>query len=136
MKLKTMVVAIAAFFGASMLALHLIYRSEPPPAASVPGEAPLVPAPPAPSPVERRDLPGAGSGQDETALAASALSVDQERALNDCIERNVHGRGYDDVKPVLPGRWPAVKRARERLRMRRLEMRAACLEELARALPR
>ena len=131
MKLKTMVVVIAAFFGASMLALHLIYRSEPTaPEAPAAGATPLVPAQPPAPPQEERLAPGADPGLTGTALASA--SPDRERELNDCIERNVHGAGYDDVKQVLPGRWPAVKRARERLRMRRLEVRAACEQELAR----
>jgi hypothetical protein len=55
---------------------------------------------------------------------------ERERRLNECIERNVHGHGYDDVKPTLPGRWPALKRAREERRLRRLDVRAACEQEL------
>lgn len=126
---RTMVVGILAFFGASLLVLHVLYRRVPP--------APAVLAPAAPPPAVALRAGGDGvpaptAPVPEQAGPLVAVSAEWERRVNDCVERNVHGPGYDDVRPTLPGRWPALKRARERRRLRRLAVRAACEEELAR----
>jgi hypothetical protein len=140
---KLVALAVLGLFASSVLAIHLLYLGEPP--------APDVSAPAAPSPAEPLASLGGGAPPDALPGAGESFpglpdlgvtdgvpppagSADWERRVNDCVERNVHGPGYDDVKPkqTLPGRWPALKRAREVRRLRRLEVKAACVAELAR----
>lgn len=140
---KAMAVAILVFFGLSMLGVHLLSLPGAPAGRAVPGAA----AAPAPAPVARaegwapalarppsppapaggHDLPGA------TDLGVAPVpppgAADRERMVNACIERKV-ASGPAAGKPVLPGRWPALKRAREEKRMQRLEARAICEREL------
>ncbi len=59
-------------------------------------------------------------------------SVERERRVSERIERVVREDGRGEVGPTAPGRWPALKRAREDLRMRRLAARNGCEQEAAR----
>lgn len=134
--LRWMLAAVVAVPACSLLALHLIYSRELAPAASSPaGAAAGVPGPAAVgrSPAPEAALP-AGAGSE--AVPAAALpdappDRTHELALSDCVERKVRAAGVDRVPQTLPGRWPALKRAREVQRLRRLELRLACDRELS-----
>lgn len=132
--LRWMLAAVVAVPACSLLALHLIYSREVAPAAagSVGAEAGVA------SPPAARAPPGAAlpAGDDAEAAPAAALAEappdrTRELALNDCVERKVRAAGVDRVPQTLPGRWPALKRAREVQRLRRLELRLACDREIS-----
>ena len=139
-----MAVAILAFIGSSFLAVHLRYLPDASTTAVRPlGALPaLATAPSAPPPTAPRagpsrpgegtsDLPGAPNlGVVPVPMPAAAGEWD--RKVSECIERTARERGGGDVKPVLPGRWPALKRAREERRLHRLALRTACEQELSR----
>jgi hypothetical protein len=152
-----MAVAVMAFFGSSILAVHLMSQPGTPAAARSLPSAPAAPASVPGAPVAPMLLPGVpavvsalpsapppgpqGQGEGDfpgsmdlgvAPVPPAAVSGEWERKVNDCVERKVHASGYDDVKPTLPGRWPALKRAREEKRLRRLAVRAACEKQLAR----
>lgn len=150
-------IAILVFFACSVLAVHLIDGLRAPVAATSAAPAPPVepdgaparaaPKVPAPAPAlavaaAARDPLEAMAPDALEAVAPDPLGVapvppartapaGRERALNDCVERSLAAAGYDQVKPTLPGRWPALKRAREQQRQRRLALRARCEQELA-----
>ena len=139
-----MAVAVVALFGSSLLVVHLRYlRDAPTIAMAVPSELPsLAQRPPTPAAPGLEAAPTAGLGEGMSDPSGSLdigvapipapSSEDWDRRVNECVERNVRGRGYDDVKPALPGRWPALKRAREDRRLLRLAARASCEQELTR----
>lgn len=149
--------ALVAFFASSMLAVHLMsLPGAPDAAAGAPRAAPAIDpvrAPPAvpvvsPAPVVASAPPPAPPAAPEPSPGAveeglppplylgvapvppPAMSADRERKVNACVERKFRESGGDEVKPTLPGRWPAIKRAREEKRLRRLALRAACEKEL------
>jgi hypothetical protein len=62
--------------------------------------------------------------------AAPSGSDPREVEFGACVERIVGAAGLEDVKPTAPGRWPAIKRAREERRLKRLAARADCEREL------
>jgi hypothetical protein len=124
---KTIFLAILAFAGASILTVHLIFRDAPPAAVAPTAPADLPAAPEAM--VAAPHPPAAGLASSPDRARTPAASVEWERRLSGCVERILHSTGEDVVKPVLPGRWPAVKRAREKLRMRRLQLRAQCEQD-------
>jgi hypothetical protein len=128
--MRWMLVAGLAFLGCAVVALHLIDRWAD---GSIPsgrggngsqdGDAGLV----------------APLGQDpgDQAAPGGPVRPDQQRelALNECVERLARDRGVDEVKPVAPGRWPAIKRAREVRRLKRLQAREECEQQLAMGTP-
>jgi hypothetical protein len=149
---KLAAAAILAFFGGSVLAIHLMYLPEasapraPASAAEVPRgapavatalplapAAPVVPAvpalPKAPTPPSAEEIPGLPNLGVTRDLPAPTASGAREQMLNDCIERNLRGRGYGELKPTAPGR--RLARAREQRRLLRLQARTACERELA-----
>lgn len=126
-----MALAVLAFSGISLLAVHLLYLPDAPrtdvrppvaPAASMP--APIVPllATPAPAP---------GPAPDEGFTHPPSLGVvepvpsvaEWDRRLSECIERKAQGTGRDDRE-----------RAREARRLRRLPVTTECERELAREM--
>ena len=124
--MKWMLVAGLAFLGCAVVALHLIDRwADGSTLAGRGGNGPQAGAAGLIAP----------QGQDPGDQAAPALPErpDQQRelALNECVERLAHDRGLDEVKPVAPGRWPAIKRAREVRRLKRLQARQDCEQQLA-----
>jgi hypothetical protein len=58
-----------------------------------------------------------------------SLGGPRDRDLDACVERVV--AAFPEARPSAPGRWPAIKRAREELRRRRLAAREDCARELA-----
>lgn len=147
---KRAAAALAVFFAASMLAVHLAYsdagRAAPvavataaaslPAAAASLADPPAPPAPDAAPPAVSADAPAdAGGGvPDPTAglslgvapVPAPAAPAARERALAACVERAIRAAGASEPRATAPGRWPALKRAREELRQRRLAARTAC----------
>lgn len=153
---KLMALAVVAFFGSSLLAVHLMSLPGAPaamPAPSVSRATPSAPAPPvarAPAPVAPAVVPA----PTPASLAATepppdvveeglppslnlgvapvppvAPSIERERKVIACVERRFR-EGGESVEQTLPGRWPALKRAREEKRLRRLALRAACEKDL------
>lgn len=131
-ELRWMLLAVLALTACSLVVLQLVYwhdQAPPGPVAAVAAPPPArareagVPRePPAPPDVEA--VPAAAA---QNAPSGGA----QELALSDCVERKALAAGVDRIQPTLPGRWPAIKRAREVRRLRRLELRVACEKELA-----
>jgi hypothetical protein len=156
---KLAAAAILALFGGSVVAIHLMYLPDTAPGPATKGPArppavaatqrvapaaPMVPvvaavpavrempaAPEAPPPPTGVEIPGLPSLGVTRPLPAPTASAEWEQALNDCIERNIRGRGYDELRPIQPARRPALKRAREQRRLLRLQARTACERELA-----
>jgi len=132
---KRMVLAVLAFFAASVAAVHYLD----------PLDAANVPAPPEPPGAVRPAAPPGADrapprSPDVAATAAAAglapaadrpANPDRARTVEECVERAVRAAGEERIEPTAPGRWPAVKRARERLRQRRLTARADCEREVA-----
>jgi hypothetical protein len=124
---KVVAFAVLGVCACAVLAVHLATRVAPrsvhaPAAPAAPLQEDAAPPSGEPGPVPPAQEAGPGP--------IAVGSVAWERALNECVERNVHGSGYDDLKPTAPGRWPALKRAREERRLRRLAVRAECEKEL------
>lgn len=124
--MKWMLVAVLAFFGCAVVALHLIDRwADGATRSSRGGDG------------SRAGVAGlvAPQGQDPGDQDAPALPERPDRqrelALNACVERLARDRGIEEVKPVAPGRWPAVKRAREVRRLKQLQARQECEQQLA-----
>ena len=128
-----MAVAILAFFASSLLYIQLSYRADPPPTtprlAATPSPATGEPQVASGSELLAAVIPNPAAGP--TPPSAAGAGADRERELSDCVERHVREGGLGAVKPTLPGRWPALKRAREELRLRRLALRSSCERELA-----
>jgi hypothetical protein len=137
---KRAAVGILIFFAASIVTVHLAYEREAAPAL---GFAPAVdpaasPGPGAPATPPRAAAPARMAGgataapplPTEIPLSEPApFAAGRERDLDACIERVVGAAA--EPKASAPGRWPAIKRAREELRRRRLAARADCARELA-----
>ncbi len=128
---------ILLFFASSILAVHLAYDGDAsfsPAAPSALAEAAIASAPPAgatlptkgPAPGTVPPVPTAVAFVEPAAAAAPGA---RDRDLNACIERIVSA--VAEPKPTAPGRWPAIKRAREELRLKRLAARTDCERQLA-----
>lgn len=121
--------AVAFFFSSAMLAVHVATDDAGSSGAFAAGVAPPEP------------LPGAVPLPNELAPGDDALGVFPEPArtaeLDACVERIMRASGSPEaLKPTAPGRWPALKRAREQLRQKRLIARADCERELGGDLAR
>jgi hypothetical protein len=127
---KWTLVAVLAFFGCSMVAVHLIdgwADGSMPYGRGGTGSQAGSTGPVAPL--------GQDPGDQALPAAPELLDRQRELALNECVERLARDRGIDEVKPVAPGRWPAIKRAREVSRLKRLQARQDCEQQLAMGTP-
>ncbi len=131
-----MLATVLAVAGCLLVALQLVYadRAPPPGPASLSGvQAGAGSAPRMPPPTARSELAAPPSAALPITVAAAPLRSGDPvltRDVDDCVERKALAAGVDRIEPTLPGRWPALKRAREVRRLRRLELRAACEREL------
>ncbi len=134
-----MLAAVLAFPACFLAILQLLYSREgAAPGAGSPALAEAR-ASTAPEGAQRsQPSPGPAAAGPAGVQAPPAASVPapppdrtRELALSDCVERKARTGGVDEIPQTLPGRWPALKRAREVQRLRRLELRAACDRELS-----
>lgn len=133
---KRAAAGILVFFAASILTVHLAYDREAAPAlASAPAadvrDPPALVGPPyAAAPVRMAGRSAAPPVATDIPLSEPGpLATGRERDLDACVERAIGAAS--EPKASAPGRWPAIKRAREELRRRRLAARADCARELA-----
>jgi hypothetical protein len=158
---KRAAAGILVFFAASILTVHLAYEREAAPALGfAPAVDPAAsPGPRAPATPPRAAVASAPAAdvRDPPALVGppyaaapvrmggrsapppvatdiplsepGPLATGRERDLDACVERAIGAAS--EPKASAPGRWPAIKRAREELRRRRLAARADCARELA-----
>lgn len=118
-------IVIVAFHASVALGIHLAYQR----GASAEVVEPTAPAAP--------PAPGAGPGtsaaspHESDPTAAARPFAELERRVSDCVEQSAKADAGAESEAALRGRWPAIKKAREQLRQRRIAARAACESSLS-----
>lgn len=119
-------IVIVAFHASVALGIHLAYQR----GASAELVEPTASAvPPAPGAGSGTSAASPGGSSDPTAAARPFAEL--ERRVSDCVEQSAKADAGAESEAALRGRWPAIKKAREQLRQRRIAARAACESSLS-----
>jgi hypothetical protein len=117
-------IAVVAFHACIALGIHL--------ASGGGASAALVARTAPPEPPDPGPDPGEGAAGPSGPVPAAATGSDElERTVSDCVEQIMRAGADAEVEAQAArrGRWPAIKKAREQQRQRRIAARAACEQQ-------